>query len=206
MRPLSGAVTPSTDSAHPLRRMTYDSSPIHRDRVRRRTDSIKRAVFGRPGEISSQGRHELSACRDEDPVANEGVIEDGAVDALKDMSNYLMQAKTLGSSHRGQPGRRHRRRPAHPAGRNDHLQDPPAGLRHRLYQRHQEPSLHLRRQELHRLFAQARLLRQRPGPRHQPGSAGHHLQQIRHLTAAGRPVPLGRRDERRPHQGPEVGL
>jgi hypothetical protein len=31
-----------------------------------------------------------------DPIANEGVIEDGAVDALKEMSTYLMQAKTLG--------------------------------------------------------------------------------------------------------------
>lgn len=30
-----------------------------------------------------------------DPIANEGVIEDGAVDALKEMSNYLMSAKTL---------------------------------------------------------------------------------------------------------------
>lgn len=30
-----------------------------------------------------------------DPVANEGVIEDDAVDALKDMSNYLTSAKTL---------------------------------------------------------------------------------------------------------------
>lgn len=31
-----------------------------------------------------------------DPIANEGVIEDGAIDALKEMSNYLMSAKTLG--------------------------------------------------------------------------------------------------------------
>jgi hypothetical protein len=31
-----------------------------------------------------------------DPIANEGVIEDGAVDAIKEMSNYLMSAKTLG--------------------------------------------------------------------------------------------------------------
>ena len=31
-----------------------------------------------------------------DPIANEGTIEDGAIDALKDMSNYLMTAKTLG--------------------------------------------------------------------------------------------------------------
>ena len=29
-----------------------------------------------------------------DPIANEGVIEDSAVDALKEMSTYLMQAKT----------------------------------------------------------------------------------------------------------------
>src|SRR5262245_4952090 len=29
------------------------------------------------------------------PVANEGVIQDSAVDALKAMSNYLMQQKTL---------------------------------------------------------------------------------------------------------------
>ena len=31
-----------------------------------------------------------------DPIANEGTIEDGAIDALKEMSNYLMSAKTLG--------------------------------------------------------------------------------------------------------------
>ena len=31
-----------------------------------------------------------------DPIVNEGIIEDNAVDALKDMSNYLMTAKTLG--------------------------------------------------------------------------------------------------------------
>ena len=31
-----------------------------------------------------------------DPIANEGTIEDGAIDALKEMSNYLMAAKTLG--------------------------------------------------------------------------------------------------------------
>jgi len=31
-----------------------------------------------------------------DPIVNEGIIEDNAVDALKEMSNYLMTAKTLG--------------------------------------------------------------------------------------------------------------
>jgi hypothetical protein len=36
-----------------------------------------------------------------DRVANEGVIEDAAVQALKDMSNYLMQAKTLQISTQG---------------------------------------------------------------------------------------------------------
>jgi len=30
-----------------------------------------------------------------DPIANEGVVEDGAIDAIKDMSNYLMTANTL---------------------------------------------------------------------------------------------------------------
>lgn len=30
-----------------------------------------------------------------DPIANEGVIDDSAIDALKDMSNFLMSAKTL---------------------------------------------------------------------------------------------------------------
>src|SRR4030095_3275050 len=30
-----------------------------------------------------------------DPLATEGVIEDGASDAIKEMSNYLMSAKTL---------------------------------------------------------------------------------------------------------------
>ena len=36
-----------------------------------------------------------------DPIANEGVIEDGAVDALKEMSTYLMQAKTLAITSQG---------------------------------------------------------------------------------------------------------
>ena len=36
-----------------------------------------------------------------DPIANEGVIEDGAIDALKEMSAYLMQAKTLGITSQG---------------------------------------------------------------------------------------------------------
>lgn len=31
----------------------------------------------------------------DDPIANEGIVEDGAVDALKEMSNYLMSAKTI---------------------------------------------------------------------------------------------------------------
>ena len=31
----------------------------------------------------------------DDPIANEGVIEDGAIDALKEMSNYLMASQTL---------------------------------------------------------------------------------------------------------------
>lgn len=36
-----------------------------------------------------------------DPIANEGVIEDGAVDAIKEMSNFLMSAKTLGITSEG---------------------------------------------------------------------------------------------------------
>jgi hypothetical protein len=35
------------------------------------------------------------------PIANEGVIEDGAIDALKEMSAYLMTAKTLGITSQG---------------------------------------------------------------------------------------------------------
>jgi hypothetical protein len=31
-----------------------------------------------------------------DPIANEGVIEDGAIDALREMSDFLMSAQTLG--------------------------------------------------------------------------------------------------------------
>lgn len=31
----------------------------------------------------------------DDPIVTEGVIEDGAIDAIKEMSNYLMTAKTL---------------------------------------------------------------------------------------------------------------
>jgi hypothetical protein len=37
----------------------------------------------------------------EDPIANEGTIEDGAIEALKDMSNFLMTAKTLGLTSQG---------------------------------------------------------------------------------------------------------
>jgi len=36
-----------------------------------------------------------------DPIANEGVIEDGAVEAIKEMSNFLMTAKTLGITSEG---------------------------------------------------------------------------------------------------------
>jgi hypothetical protein len=36
-----------------------------------------------------------------DPIANEGVIEDGAIDAIKEMSNFLMKAKTLGITSEG---------------------------------------------------------------------------------------------------------
>ena len=37
----------------------------------------------------------------DDPIANEGVIEDGAIDALKEMSDYLMTAKTLAITSQG---------------------------------------------------------------------------------------------------------
>ncbi len=37
----------------------------------------------------------------DDPIANEGVVEDSAVDAIKEMSNYLMSAKTLGITSQG---------------------------------------------------------------------------------------------------------
>ena len=37
----------------------------------------------------------------EDPIANEGVVEDGAIDALREMSNYLMTAKTLAITSKG---------------------------------------------------------------------------------------------------------
>jgi hypothetical protein len=36
-----------------------------------------------------------------DPIANEGVIEDGAIDAIKEMSNFLMTAKTLAIKSQG---------------------------------------------------------------------------------------------------------
>ena len=32
----------------------------------------------------------------EDPIANEGVVDDNAVEALKEMSDFLMTANTLG--------------------------------------------------------------------------------------------------------------
>src|SRR5687768_13848376 len=36
-----------------------------------------------------------------DPIANEGVIEDEAVNAIKEMSNFLMTAQTLGLTSQG---------------------------------------------------------------------------------------------------------
>jgi hypothetical protein len=37
----------------------------------------------------------------QDPIANEGVIEDGAIDAIKEMSKFLMTAKTLAITSQG---------------------------------------------------------------------------------------------------------
>jgi hypothetical protein len=37
----------------------------------------------------------------QDPIVNEGVIEDGAVDAIKEMSSFLMTAQTLGLTSQG---------------------------------------------------------------------------------------------------------
>jgi hypothetical protein len=37
----------------------------------------------------------------EDPIANEGVIEDGAIDAIKEMSAYLMSAQTVAITSQG---------------------------------------------------------------------------------------------------------
>jgi hypothetical protein len=37
----------------------------------------------------------------QDPIANEGVVEDGAVQAIKDMSNYLMSLNTVAITSRG---------------------------------------------------------------------------------------------------------
>ena len=37
----------------------------------------------------------------DDPIANEGVIEDGAIDAIKEMSNYLMSLNTIGITTQG---------------------------------------------------------------------------------------------------------
>ena len=68
----------------------------------------------------------------QDPIANEGVIEDGAIEAIKEMSNYLMAANDAGADIAGKPGRGYQRWPAHPDGRRNDLQDPSAGLCHRL--------------------------------------------------------------------------
>ena len=37
----------------------------------------------------------------DDPIVNEGMIEDGAIDAIKEMSNFLMTAKTLAITSQG---------------------------------------------------------------------------------------------------------
>ena len=44
---------------------------------------------------------EMPEWASDDPIANEGVIEDGAIDALKEMSAYLMSATTLGITSQG---------------------------------------------------------------------------------------------------------
>src|SRR6476620_9489835 len=54
-----------------------------------------------PAKSASKAGMSYPHAATKDRVANEGVIEDVAVDALRNMSNYLMQAKTLGISTEG---------------------------------------------------------------------------------------------------------
>jgi len=53
-----------------------------------------------PGVAQTPGAAMPQWARD-DPIANEGGIEDGAIEALKDMSNFLMSATTLGLTSQG---------------------------------------------------------------------------------------------------------
>ena len=130
------------------------------------------------------------------PIANEGVIEDGAVDALKEMSNFLMTAKTLGIDVAGSldvvtnDGQRIQldgtttykiRRPGFVIDYDSDIKSRRFiydGKTFTVY----SPKLGF--------YATA------PAPRDQSRSAGHDLQQVRHRAAAGGPVPLGRRLQR----------
>ena len=153
-------------------------------------------------------RQRADRCRNgraEDPIANEGVIEDGAVDALKDMSNYLMSLKTIGITSHGSldvvtnDGQRIQldgtttykiRRPGFVI---DYVSDIKSrrfiydGKTFTVY----SPKLGF--------YARCRR-------RHQSRSPGHHLRQVRHSAAAGGPVPLGRRIQCGPHPGAQVRL
>jgi hypothetical protein len=133
-----------------------------------------------------------------DPIANEGMIEDGAIDALKEMSNYLMTAKTLGIvSHASRDvvtndGQRIQlegtatykvRRPGFVI---DYVSD----IKSRRF-----------------IYDEAGFLRECSRTGHEQGSPRHDLQQVRHCPAARRPIPLGqRRGERCANPGPEVRL
>ena len=135
-----------------LWRQHWALSPAYCTRVRRS-----------PRRTQSSADYPHAAIKD--PIANEGVDRGRRSRCAQGNEQLSHDGEDARTRRARQPRRRHRRRPAHPARRNHHLQDPPAGLRHRLCQRREEPALHLRRQVLHRLFAEARLLRHRRRPR-----------------------------------------
>ena len=52
-------------------------------------------------QVAAQSTTQMPEWAADDPIANEGVIEDGAIDAIKEMSNYLMTAQTLALTSQG---------------------------------------------------------------------------------------------------------
>ncbi len=141
-----------------------------------------------------------------DPIVTEGVIEDEAVQAVKDMSNYLMSLNTIGITSIGSldvvtnDGQR-----IQLDGTTTYKVRKP-GFVIDYRKRPKEPAVHLRRQEFHGLLAVAWLLCPGAGAWHKSRSAGHHLQQVRHSAAAGGPVPLGRWHQCGSHPGAQVRL
>ena len=142
----------------------------------------------------------------DDPIANEGVIEDGAIDAIKEMSNYLMSATTLGLTSQGSLD----------AVTNDGQRIQLDGVTTYKIRRpgfviDYESDIKSRRfiydgKNFTVYSPKLGFYASVPAPVDQSRSTGHDLQQVRDQAAAGGPVPLGRRFPCGSHPGAEVRL